>query len=87
MLNDQSITSPHSESQKIIGFIQKQTPALFCKMFQKFRRKTPVLESPYNKTATLLKTLLKRDSNTDILLSNLRTSAKGCFYLIHLRII
>ena len=54
-------------------------------MFQKFRRKTPVLECPYNKTAILLKTLLKRDSNADVLLSNLGTSAKDCFCFFHLK--
>ena len=31
MLNDQSITSPHNEPQRSPGFVQKQSPEVFCK--------------------------------------------------------
>ena len=72
-LNDQSITSPHNEPQRPPGFVQKQPLEVFCKKryslkFRKFHRKTPVMESLYNKVGNLLKTLLKRDSNTDVFL-------------------
>ena len=52
-LNDQKIPLP-DKSQRSPGFVQKQPPEVFCKRkwFYKVRtfyRKTPVLESLFNK--------------------------------------
>ena len=56
MLNDHSITSPHNEPRRSLGFVQKQPPELFCgkmcsQKFRKFPRKTHVLESLFNSVA------------------------------------
>ena len=31
MLNDQKVSFPHNEPQRSPGFVQKQSPELFCK--------------------------------------------------------
>ena len=56
MLNDHSITSPHNEPRRSLGFVQKQPPELFCgkmcsQKFRKFPWKTHVLESLFNSVA------------------------------------
>ena len=57
MLNDQKIPLPN-EPQRSPRFVQKQSPEVFCKKscsqkVCKFHRKTPVLESLFNKVAVL----------------------------------
>ena len=53
MLNDQSMTSPHNESQRYPEFVQLEPPGVLFKKkcsvkYRKFNRKTPVLESLFN---------------------------------------
>ena len=57
MLNEQKIPLPN-EPQRSPGFVQKQSPEVFCKKkcslkVRKFHRKTSVLESLFNKVAGL----------------------------------
>ena len=83
-LNDQSITSPHNEPQRS-EFLQKQLPEVFCRKRcsikrRKFYRKTPVLESLFNKNlfADVIMLLLNIRRDLPWQLSRADVNQKGC---------